>query len=160
MLLISSLVQVWRIVLLFQLLLDQCSIHSFRWGPTNDPTLYRQPVRILIYLTVARHDLAYVIHLVSQFIQLVTLSFCCYYTQFMVCQGNTISWSPFSPIVLLYYVPIVMLLDGWSDWSSFRQEFCFFLGDSYYWRSKKQPVIACSTTESDMERFLILTGLL
>ncbi|XP_028089314.1 uncharacterized protein LOC114289746 [Camellia sinensis] len=116
-----------------------------------DATLYRQLVGSLFYLTVTCPDIAYAVHIVSQF---------------MV--------APRSPhydalVRILHYLKGTMFHDLFysaysspqlhafsnADWADDPIDhrstigFCFFLGDSLLaWRSKKQTLVAHSSTEA------------
>ena len=50
-----------------------CRLNSYDGEPLSDATLYRQLVVSLIYLTVTRRDISYVVHVVSQFMATLDL---------------------------------------------------------------------------------------
>ena len=121
-------------------------------NPLSDPTLYRTIVGSLVYLTITRPDIAYAVHIVSQF----------------VASPTTIHWA--AVLRILRYLrgtifhslllPSTSSLDprAYSDADHGRDPtsrksvtgFCIFLGDSLIsWKSKKQTVVSQSSTEAE-----------
>ncbi|GMP66002.1 hypothetical protein CsSME_00026546 [Camellia sinensis var. sinensis] len=120
--------------------------------PLDDPILYRELVGCLVYLTVTRPDLTYVVHVVSQFVSaplstnwaVLVLIFC--YLRGTLFQGLLLPFTSF--------LDLVAYAD--SDWAGDVTDrkstygFCMFLGDSLIsWKSKKQTVVARSTAEAE-----------
>ena len=120
--------------------------------PLSDPTLYRTLVGSLVYLTITRPDIAYAVHVVSQF----------------VASPTTVHWAAVLRILrylrgtqfqsLLFPSSSSLELRAYSDadWggdSTDRKSttgFCIFLGDSLIsWKSKKQAVVSRSSTEAE-----------
>ncbi|XP_058187678.1 uncharacterized mitochondrial protein AtMg00810-like [Rhododendron vialii] len=121
--------------------------------PLADPTEYRELVGSLVYLTVTRPDIAYAVHIVSQF----------------VCAPQSTHWAAL--LRILRYVrgtmfqclflsssssDLILRAYADADWAgdiSDRKStygFCVFLGDSLIsWKSKKQSVIARFTAEAE-----------
>ncbi|KAL4010616.1 hypothetical protein IC575_030118 [Cucumis melo] len=90
--------------------------------PLEDVSLYRQLVGSLIYLTVTRPDIAYAVHIVSQF----------------MAAPRTI-----------HFTAVLHWAGDPTDRRS-TTGYCFYLGDSLIsWRSKKQSVVSRSSTESE-----------
>ncbi|KAA0052262.1 putative mitochondrial protein [Cucumis melo var. makuwa] len=120
--------------------------------PLEDVSLYRQLVGSLIYLTVTRPDIAYAVHIVSQFMAAprtihftVVLRILRYIKGTL---GHGLQFSSQSSLVLSGYSD--------ADWAGDPTDrrsttgYCFYLGDSLIsWRSKKQTVVSSSSTESE-----------
>ncbi|GKU93654.1 hypothetical protein SLEP1_g7230 [Rubroshorea leprosula] len=123
---------------------------SMDGSPLIDPTRNRRLVRSLIYLTTTRPDIAYAVHVVSQF--MVTPCSTHYATVFHIIRYikgtmfNGLHFSAHSSLKLRVYSDA-----DWAGDSNDRKSitrYCFFLGDSLIsWRSKKQTVPSCSSIE-------------
>jgi hypothetical protein len=120
--------------------------------PLSDATLYRQLVGSLIYLTVTRPDLAYVVHLVSQFMSsprsthYVAVLRILRYIKGTLFHG--LHFSAQSSLELRAYTNADLAGDP-TDRRSITG-YCFLLGSSLIsWRSKKQSVVARSSIEAE-----------
>ncbi|GFS46627.1 hypothetical protein Acr_00g0103390 [Actinidia rufa] len=120
----------------------------------EDPTLYRELVGCLVYLTVTRPDISYVVHIISQYVS------CPCSTQLgrIVTHSAICSWYYSSESPAFVYLELDILrayVDAnWDGDVSNRKStsgFCVFLGDSLVsWKSKKQSVVvARSTAEAE-----------
>ncbi|CAL5443960.1 unnamed protein product [Camellia sinensis] len=120
--------------------------------PLDDPTLYRELVGCLVYLTVTRPDLTYAVHVISQFVSAprsthwAALLRILRYLRSTIFQG--LLFSSTSSLDLVAYAD--------ADWAGDVNDrkstsgFCMFLGDSLIsWKSKKQHVVARSTAEAE-----------
>ncbi|XP_028051357.1 uncharacterized protein LOC114256004, partial [Camellia sinensis] len=118
----------------------------------SDATLYRQLVGSLVYLTITHLDIAYVVHIVSQFMDAPrsphydALVRILHYLKGTMFHG------------LHYYAHSSLQLHAFSDadWAGDPTDYrsttglCFFLGDSLIaWHSKKKTLVARSSTEAE-----------
>ncbi|KAL0551384.1 hypothetical protein IC582_010470 [Cucumis melo] len=129
--------------------------------PLDDPTLYRQLVGSLIYLTVIRLDIAYVVHIVSQFIVAPrTIHFTAVLRILRSIKGTLghgLQFSSQSSLVLSSFSNV-----DWAEDPTDKQSttgYCFYLGDALISsRSKKQSVVFCSSTESEYRALVDATS--
>jgi hypothetical protein len=118
----------------------------------SDATLYRQLVGSLIYLTMTRPDLAYVVHLVSQFMtaprsaHYVAVLRILRYVKGTLFHG--LHFSSHSSLDLRVYSDADCAGD--PTYRRSTTSYCFLLGDSLIsWRNKKQSVVARSSTKAE-----------
>ena len=118
----------------------------------DNPTLYRQLVGSLIYLTVTRPDISYAVHLVSQFMSTPRSTHYAAVLRILRYVKGTLfhglHFSTHSSLILQAYSD--------ADWGGDPTDrrsttgYCIFLGDSLVsWRSKKQSLTSRSSTEAE-----------
>lgn len=120
--------------------------------PLTDATLYRQLVGSLVYLTVTRHDLAYAVHLVSQFMAAPRTHHYAAVLRILRFVKGTLFQGLYFPFNSSLELKAFSDSDWGGDLTDRRSTtgYCFFLGDSLIsWRSKKQNVVARSSTEAE-----------
>ncbi|KAL5564653.1 hypothetical protein UlMin_027817 [Ulmus minor] len=119
-------------------------------NPLSDPTLYRTIVGNLVYLTITRPDIAYVIHIFSQFVASPTTIHWAAILRILRYLRGTIFHSLLLPSTSSLDLRAYSDADHGRDPTSrkFVTGFCIFLGDSLIsWKSKKQTVVSQSSTE-------------
>jgi len=114
--------------------------------------LQKKLVGNLIYLTVTRPYISYVVHLVSQFMNANAPQSTHYVVVLRIIQY--IKGTMFHGLHYLVTSPLILRAYFDADWAgdpNVRRStfgFCIFLGDSLiYWRSEKQTLTARSSTE-------------
>ena len=129
-----------------------CCLNSHDGKSLSDVTLYRQLVGNLIYLTVTRPDISYAVHVVSQFMVAPRSPHYAIVLRILRYMKGTIfdglHFSSHSSLILHAYSDVDWAGDPTDRQSATR--YCFLLGDSLItWRSKKQTVVARSSTETE-----------
>jgi hypothetical protein len=120
--------------------------------PLIDPTLYRTIGRSLIYLTITRPNIAYVVHVVSQFVASPTTVHWATVLRILQYLRGTV----FQSLLLssTSFLELCAYSDADHDSDPIDRKsvtgFCIFLGDSLIsWKSKKQYIVSQSSTEAE-----------
>ena len=118
--------------------------------PLSDPTLYRSIVGSLVYLVITRLDIAYVVHVVSQFVAFPTIFHWAVVLPILRYLRGTVFQSLLLSSISSLELRAYSVVDYGSDLINRKSVtgFYIFLGDSLIsWKSKKQPIISLSSTK-------------
>lgn len=127
----------------------------------DDPSRYRHLVGSLVYLTVTRPDIAYAVHILSQFVSAPTSVHYGHLLRILRYLRGT------ATLCLFYAATSPLQLRAFSDstWASDpadRQSvtgYCIFLGTSLLtWKSKKQVAVSRSSTEVELQALATTTS--
>jgi len=120
--------------------------------PLSDPTLYRTIVGSLVYLTITRPDIAYAVHVVSQFVASPTTVHWAAVVRILRYLRGTVFQSLLLPSTSSLELRAYSDANHGSDPTDRKSVtgFCIFLGDSLIsWKSNKQSIVSQSSTEEE-----------
>jgi len=133
-------------------MLPNLHLHNNFGTPIADPAIYRRLIGRLLYLTISRPDICYIVHKLSQFVSKP-------YTEHMAdvnlllrylkhTPGQGILFKSTSDCNVHAYVD--------ADWGSYMDThrsttgFCIFLGNSLVsWKAKRQKTVSKSSAEAE-----------
>ena len=133
-------------------MLPNLHLHNNYGTPIADPAIYRRLIGRLLYLTISRPDICYIVHKLSQFVSKP-------YTEHMAdvnlllrylkhTPGQGILFKSTSDCNVHAYVD--------ADWGSYMDThrsttgFCIFLGNSLVsWKAKRQKTVSKSSAEAE-----------
>jgi len=125
---------------------------SFVGLPLTDPTLYHSIVVSLVYLTITHPYIAYVVHVVSQFIASPTTVHWATILHILRHIRGTVFQSLLLSSTSSLQLRAYFDTDHDSDPLERKSvtDFCIFLSDSLIsWKSKKQSIVSQSSTEAE-----------
>ena len=130
-------------------------------SPLADPTRYRHLVGSLVYLTATKPDIAYAVHILSQFVSAPTIVHYAHLLRVLRYLRGTI------PRRLFYATSSQPMLHAYSDatWASDHADrrsvtgYCIFLGGSpIAWKSKRQTAVSRSSAEAELRALATTTA--
>ncbi|GKV01836.1 hypothetical protein SLEP1_g14354 [Rubroshorea leprosula] len=120
--------------------------------PLRDPTVYQQLVGSLVYLTITRLNIAYAVHIVSQFMATPRSTHYAIVLHIIHYVKGTL----FLELHFSTHSSLVLCANSDADWAGDPIDrksttgYCLFLGDSLIsWCSKKETFVSRSSTEAE-----------
>ncbi|XP_022132680.1 uncharacterized protein LOC111005480 [Momordica charantia] len=122
----------------------------------DDPTAYRRLIGRLIYLTISRPDITFVVHKLSQYIAHLTAAFhLLQYLKGSLGQGIFLKSSTSFHLRAFSDTDLASCLDSRKSTTGF----CIFLGDSLVsWKAKKQTTVSRSSAEAEYQALAATTS--